>query len=142
MALPLRLAVPLSIVALTACGGTVVECFRPSAAKGARTPLHSRGPMLPLRSRPRARELRPPPPPLCRTRAPRLLLRAMTQRPVALHRSTPYCPHIDDRFPDDARVRFPDRIRIDTRSLDVRRAGRVLRSFALELLVERGAALR
>jgi hypothetical protein len=48
MALPLRLAVPLSIVALTACGGTVVECFRPSAAKGARTPSTPEAPCSPF----------------------------------------------------------------------------------------------
>jgi serine/threonine protein kinase len=48
----------------------------------------------------------------------------------------------DDRFPDDARTRFPDRVRIDSRSLDIRRAGRIVRSFSVDVLAERGAALR
>jgi hypothetical protein len=46
----------------------------------------------------------------------------------------------DARFPDDARTRFPDRTRIDARDIEIRRAGRVVRSFTIEVLVARGTA--
>jgi hypothetical protein len=48
----------------------------------------------------------------------------------------------DNRFADDARQRFPDRTRIDARSLEVRRGGRLARSFTLEVLAKRGVASR
>jgi hypothetical protein len=46
----------------------------------------------------------------------------------------------DARFPDDSRTRFPDRTRIDSRSLDLRRGGRVVRSFTIDVLAARAAA--
>jgi hypothetical protein len=46
----------------------------------------------------------------------------------------------DNRFPDDARQRFPDRTRIDVRLLEVRRGGRLARSFTVEVLAQRGLA--
>jgi hypothetical protein len=47
----------------------------------------------------------------------------------------------DNRFPDDARLRFPDRVRIDARTVEVRRGGRLDRSFTIEVLVSRALGM-
>jgi hypothetical protein len=48
----------------------------------------------------------------------------------------------DDRFPDDAPLRFPGRIRLSRDSVDIRRAGRVVRSFTIDVLADRGVGVR
>jgi hypothetical protein len=44
----------------------------------------------------------------------------------------------DNRFPNDAPLRFPDRTRVDARTVEVRRGGRVARSFTVEVLARQG----
>jgi hypothetical protein len=46
----------------------------------------------------------------------------------------------DDRFPDDERRRFPDRVRVESRSVSIRRADRVVRTFTIDVLALRGVA--
>jgi Dolichyl-phosphate-mannose-protein mannosyltransferase len=48
----------------------------------------------------------------------------------------------DARFPDDAPLRFPGRVRLSRESLDLRRAGRIVRSFTIDVLADRGLGSR